>query len=149
MVSVYSRLLTAVQAAVLFAGVAHAQSGPAKSGQGPAAGQAAVEAAKDRQKDELAEASRLLKGPEGSPECVWIGRRIVALLYRDDMDTALHHLQIYSRFGCPDSHIQSTFRCVLSQGPVDSKVPDSLNTRIHACWITPAPSEAIPRARKR
>ncbi|HZS64313.1 MAG TPA: beta-1-3, beta-1-6-glucan biosynthesis protein [Xanthobacteraceae bacterium] len=152
MVSVYSRFLTAVQAAVVFAGVAHAQSGPAKAPGQPAGGQAAVEAAKDRQKEELAEAGRLLKGPEGSPECVWLGRRVVALLWRDDVDTALRHLQIYSRFGCPDAHIQSTFRCVLSQGPVDSKVPDSLNSRIHACWITPAPaaaSEAASRTRKR
>lgn len=153
MISVYSRLLTAAFAAALLASVAHAQSGPAKSpGQAPAAGQAAVEAAKERQKDELAEAARILKGPEGNPECVWLGRRVVALLWRDDLDTALRHLQLYDRFGCPDSHVQAAFRCVLSQGPVDPKVPDSLNSRVHACWITPPPAPApatgpLPRSR--
>jgi hypothetical protein len=50
---------------------------------------------------EFAEAQRLLKGPAGYPECVWLGRRVVGLLWRDDMDTAFRHLDLYDRFGCP------------------------------------------------
>jgi hypothetical protein len=38
--------------------------------------------------EQLAEAERLLKGPAGNPECVWLGRRAVSLLWRDDLDTA-------------------------------------------------------------
>ena len=38
--------------------------------------------------DEFAEAARLLPGPAGQPECVWLGRRVVNLLWRDDLDTA-------------------------------------------------------------
>jgi hypothetical protein len=96
--------------------------------------------AKDGQKkiDEFAEAARLLQGPAGNPECVWLGRRVVNLLWRDDLDTAFRHLDLYDRFGCPGGHIQATFRCVVRQGPIDTKAPESLTGRVHACWINPA-----------
>ncbi len=63
----------------------------------------AEKTAKDSQKkiDEIAEASRVLTGPAGNPECVWLGRRVVSLLWRDDLDTAFRHLDLYDRFGCP------------------------------------------------
>ncbi|MEX1083601.1 MAG: beta-1-3, beta-1-6-glucan biosynthesis protein [Xanthobacteraceae bacterium] len=152
MIPFLPRLLTiALAAAVLVNSMpmAAAQSGPPKPAeQRPPAGQAA-DAAKERQKaDELAEAARLLDGPAGNPECVWLGRRVVSLLWRDDLDTASRHLELYDRFGCPAKHIQSTFRCVLSQGPVDPKGPDSVNSRVHACWITP-PTASTPAAASR
>jgi hypothetical protein len=96
--------------------------------------------AKEGQKsiDEIAEAARLLIGPAGNPECVWLGRRVVSLLWRDDLDTAFRHLDLYDRFGCPSSHVQATFRCVVRQGHIDPKAQDSLNTRVHTCWLNPA-----------
>ncbi len=108
--------------------------------------QAAADAAKETQKkiNEIAEASRLLTGPAGNPECVWLGRRVVSLLWRDDLDTAFRHLDLYDRFGCPSGHIQSTFRCLVRQGNIDPKVPESLNSRVHACWIDPALAAASP-----
>ena len=65
----------------------------------------AADAAKDSQKkiDEIAEAAQAVSGPAGQPECVWLGRRVVALLWRDDLDTASRHLDLYDRFGCPCS----------------------------------------------
>jgi hypothetical protein len=98
------------------------------------------EPAKDGQKkiDEFAEAARSLQGPAGNPECVWLGRRVVNLLWRDDLDTAFRHLDLYDRFGCPGGHIQETFRCVVRQGAIDPKSPESLSARVHACWINPA-----------
>src|SRR5262249_11934483 len=74
----------------------------------------AADAAKETQKkiDEIAEATRTLTGPAGNPECVWLGRRVVNLLWRDDLDTAFRHLDLYDRFGCPSAHIQATFRCL-------------------------------------
>src|SRR6266567_3181539 len=95
--------------------------------------------AKDVQKkiDEFAEAERLLGGPAANPECLWLGRRVVSLLWRDDLDTAFRHLDLYDRFGCPAGHIQATFRCLVRQGPIDAKAPDSLNGRIHDCWNNP------------
>jgi hypothetical protein len=118
---------------------AFAQNSDAKTleQQAPAAGQ---DAAKEAQKiDEFAEAQRVLNGPAGNPECVWLGRRVVSLLWRDDLDTAFRHLDLYDRFGCPSGHIQATFRClVLHANTIDPKAGDSLNGRVHACWINPS-----------
>jgi hypothetical protein len=127
-------------AAIFSAQAAQAQSGdpkPAERARQQAAGQ---DAGKDGQKpDEFAEAARVVAGPAGNPECVWLGRRVVSLMSRDDMDTAFRHLDLYDRFGCPAQHIQMTFRCLVRQGSaIDQKAPDSLNSRVHACWINPA-----------
>ena len=89
--------------------------------------------------DEFAEAERLLGGPAANPECLWLGRRVVSLLWRDDLDTAFRHLDLYDRFGCPGGHVQATFRCLVRfYNQIDPKVPDSLSGRVHACWINPA-----------
>lgn len=109
-------------------------------------------AAKETQKvDEYGEAQHAINGPAGNPECVWLGRRVVSLLWRDDLDTAFRHLDLYDRFGCPSGHIQAAFRClVLHSNTIDPKVPDSLNGKVMACWInpllevTPAPPAAAP-----
>src|SRR3954468_24204354 len=122
---------------------ASAQNNDAKSGDKPAAAQPA-DPAKDaqRQVDEFAEASRLVTGPAGNPECVWLGRRVVGLMWRDDMDTAFRHLDLYDRFGCPGPHIQAAFRCVVRQGSnIDPKSPQSLNSRVHTCWLNPAAAQ--------
>jgi hypothetical protein len=106
------------------------------------------ESGKDGQKkvDDYAEAERLLGAPAGNPECVWLGRRVVSLLWRDDLDTAFRHLDLYDRFGCPAGHIQTAFRCVVRHGPIDPKAPDSLNGRIHECWNNPGNDPAIAPA---
>jgi hypothetical protein len=88
-------------------------------------------------RDDLADVSKQIAGPAGNPECVWLGRRVVNLLWRDDLDTAFRHLDLYDRFGCPGGHIQATFRCVVKQGPIDPKASD-IQARIHSCWINPA-----------
>src|SRR6476619_7950030 len=79
---------------------AFAQSGG--NGKPPEPQKPAADAVKESQKkiDEIAEATRLLTGPAGNPECVWLGRRVVSLLWRDDLDTAFRHLDLYDRFGC-------------------------------------------------
>jgi hypothetical protein len=98
--------------------------------------------------DEINEAGRTLTGPAANPECVWIGRRVVRLLSQDDLDTAFRHLDIYDRFGCPGNHIQATFRCLLKQGIPDAKAADTLNARVHSCWLNPTmtatPAAATP-----
>jgi hypothetical protein len=125
-------------AALLFAAAqpVFAQSGNDK----PPEQKPATDAVKESQKkiDEIAEAARLLTGPAANPECIWLGRRVVSLLWRDDLDTAFRHLDLYDRFGCPSGHIQATFRCLVRQGNIDPKAPESLNSRIHACWINPS-----------
>jgi hypothetical protein len=111
-----------------------------------AAGEAAKPDPAQRQKDELIEAGKVLTGPAANPECVWLGRRVVGLLSRDDLDTAFRHLDIYDRFGCPGSHIQATFRCLLKQGIPDAKAADTLNARVHSCWINPTSAPAAAQA---
>ena len=89
--------------------------------------------------EEYAEIQHAINGPAGNPECVWLGRRVVSLLWRDDIETAFRHLDLYDRFGCPSGHIQATFRClILHSNSIDPKAPDSLNGRVNACWIDPA-----------
>jgi hypothetical protein len=99
-----------------------------------------ADAAKEEKKkiDEFAEAARILPGAAGQPECVWTGRRVVSLLWRDDLDTALRQLEIYDRFGCPGDHLQQAFRCVVRQGEIDKKSTDSIGMRVAACWLTPS-----------
>ena len=120
-----------------------AQATDSKSADKPAA--SGQETPKESQKvDEFAEAQRALNGPAGNPECVWLGRRVVSLLWRDDLDTAFRHLDLYDRFGCPSAHIQASFRCLILHGSnIDPKAADSLNSRVQACWINPA-APAVP-----
>jgi hypothetical protein len=129
---------------------AFAQSTDAKpADKAPAAGQ---EAPKEAQKiDEFAEAQRAISGSAGNPECVWLGRRVVSLLWRDDLDTAFRHLDLYDRFGCPSAHIQASFRCLIQHGVnIDPKAADSLSAHVQSCWINPllppapAPAAAAP-----
>jgi hypothetical protein len=121
---------------------AFAQSGtpnPQDPSVKPAAANTA-EGTKDnkRKTDEFVEASQAINGPAGNPECVWLGRRVVSLMWRDDLDTAFRHLDLYDRFGCPGGHVQATFRCLTRFGDqIDDKVPRSLSDRIQACWINP------------
>jgi hypothetical protein len=118
-----------------------AQSGtPAPQDQQKNAPDSKAEAIKDNERKaaEFVEAQQALNGPGGNPECVWLGRRVVRLMWLDDLDTAFRHLDLYDRFGCPGGHVQASFRCLTRFGAqIDDKVPRSLDTRIHACWINP------------
>jgi len=87
--------------------------------------------------EEIAEVGRQLTGPAANPECYWLGKKVINLMVRDDVDTAFRHLDLYDRFGCPAGHIQATFRCVVRQGPIDPKAEEKIANRVHACWINP------------
>src|SRR5262245_37309142 len=123
-------------------GVVLAQSGSpaAQDQQKNAPDSKSAEAIKDNERKaaEFVEAQQAINGPAGNPECVWLGRRVVRLMWLDDLDTAFRHLDLYDRFGCPGGHVQASFRCLTRFGAqIDDKVPRSLDTRIHACWINP------------
>ncbi|MHC2251082.1 putative membrane protein [Bradyrhizobium embrapense] len=127
------------------AGGAFAQSGtpnpPDQAKQQPGQPDANANAAREanqRKVEEFVEAQQAINGPAGNPECVWLGRRVVRLMWNDDLDTAFRHLDLYDRFGCPGGHVQAAFRCLTRFGAqIDSKVSGSLDGRIHACWINP------------
>ena len=139
---------TLAAALILSVVPASAQSGDAKPAEKPKAQTEgpAKDAAGSKKAEELADTAKAINGPAGNPECVWLGRRVVNLLWRDDHDTAFRHLDLYDRFGCPGGHIQATFRCVVRQGAIDPKAPESLNARVQACWINPATQPAPPAA---
>ena len=144
--AVFRHLAVPALALLIGIGSALAQSGDSRSqdqsGKSAAANAAQpADAAKENQRktDEFAEAAQAINGPAGNPECVWFGRRVVRLMWLDDIDTALRHLDLYDRFGCPGGHVQATFRCLTRFGAqIDPKVADTLNSRVHACWINPA-----------
>ncbi len=118
-----------------------AQSGKPRTQEQPKQARRSPGPAKDNQRkvDEFAEAAQAINGPAGNPECVWLGRRVVSLMWRDDLDTAFRHLDLYDRFGCPGGHIQATFRCLVRLGDIRSqRRQESLTGRVHACWINPA-----------
>lgn len=105
---------------------------------------AALEAQR-RSIEEFNEAAKL-PGTAGLPECVWTGRRIAALLWNDDIDTARRHLEIYERFGCPTEHLKLAFRCLVRQGKIDPKARERVDARVHQCWINPDYIAAPPAA---
>src|SRR5262249_24799434 len=112
-------------------------------------------AAKDRGRtDGVAESARppagpapRMTGPAARGECVWLGERAVGLMWKDDLDTAFRHLELYDRFGCPGEHVQVSFRCVVRQGNIDQKdqkATDAFNKRVHDCWLDPALPSVAP-----
>jgi hypothetical protein len=86
---------------------------------------------------EFKEAAAKLSLSSGASECVWTGRRIASLLWRDDIDTARRYIDLYDRFNCSSEHLKLVFRCVIEQGPLDPKAADRLASRVHSCWIAP------------
>lgn len=139
--AVLRHLAVAGIALLIGSGGVFAQSGtpaPDQSGKPPAANSADVNRDNQRKTDEFVEATQAINGPAGNPECVWLGRRVVRLMWLDDLDTAFRHLDLYDRFGCPGGHVQATFRCLTRfGGQIDPKVAETLSSRIHACWINP------------
>jgi len=97
----------------------------------------AEQQAQQRAIDEYKEAAEKLTSSAGAPECVWTGRRIESLLWRDDIDTARRYIDLYDRFGCSSEHLKLAFRCIIQQGPIDPKAADKLASRVHNCWIAP------------
>lgn len=127
-------------------GSAFAQSNTPE--QKPAEQKSPEEQAKEAQRrsiEEYTEAAKL-PGNAGLPECVWSGRRITMLLWRDDIDTARRHMELYERFGCPTEHLKIAFRCLVRQGNIDSKSPERLSERVHACWVNPDAPPPAPAA---
>ncbi|MFG1281236.1 hypothetical protein [Xanthobacter autotrophicus] len=145
--------LPLLAAAIVFACLSPAAAQNQPADQKPAAEQltpeqkAAAEAQR-RSVEEFTEAAKL-PGTAGLPECVWTGRRIAALLWRDDIDTARRHLEMYQQFGCPTEHLKLAFRCLVRQGNIDPKAQERLGGRVHQCWVNPdyiaaAPPPAAP-----
>jgi len=150
-VAVLRRVAAAGLVLLIGSAGAFAQSGSPtpqdQQGKAPSGNQADPIKDNQRKTDEFVEAAQAINGPGGNPECVWLGRRVVRLMWRDDLDTAFRHLDLYDRFGCPGGHVQAAFRCLVRQGQIDPKALESLSARVHACWINPTEAaQAMPPA---
>jgi len=127
-------------AVAISTGAALAQSGGQDQSKAPPTNAAADAAtAKDQQRkaNQFSQAAQAINGPAGNPECVWLGRRVVGLMWNDDLDTAFRHLDLYDRFGCPGGHIQAAFRCLTRFVP-NPKENDAFNDLVQTCWVNPA-----------
>jgi hypothetical protein len=115
-----------------------AEQKPPEQGQGQVADKAnAQQQAREKDLAEYKEAAEKLSSSAGAPECVWTGRRIVSLLWRDDIETAQRYFSLYERFSCSPEHLKLAFRCVIERGPLDPKATDRLASRVHGCWVAP------------
>jgi len=141
MVFVCMRIAAAALGAVLLLSAAtsvSAQSGDPKAGAPRPQNEADAKKDAQRKFNVIAEAAKVLGGPAGHSECVWLGVRVVGRMYHDDLDTAFRHLDLYDRFGCPAGHIPATFRCLLrNAGSIDLKQQESLLAKVDACWVNP------------
>lgn len=138
--ALFQRVAASSLALLIGIGGAIAQSGDSRAQDQAPKPPSTTDATKDSQRktDEFVEAAQAINGPAGNPECVWLGRRVVRLMWLDDLDTAFRHLDLYDRFGCPGGHVQAAFRCLTRfGGSIDPKVAETLNGRVHACWINP------------
>lgn len=66
-------------------------------------------------------------------ECMWIGKRIVNLLRREDVDTAHTFDRFYAAFGCPIVHLGKAFGCVVAS----ESEREAIDERIDRCWADP------------
>lgn len=125
-----------VQGGILLAQAAQAP------GQAPAASQPApAGGSQGRTADQPQIAGREeANKPERQAECMWIGQRVVSLLWRDDVNTAREQMNFYERFKCPSEHVGIAFRCVIRQSERQPQQTD-LNARIYGCWMAPEISE--------
>ena len=70
-------------------------------------------------------------------ECAWVGKRVVSLLVRDDVDTATDFTRFYAMFHCPEAHIGSTLACVVSD-PGAAREGAALTEHVDLCWANPS-----------
>lgn len=96
-----------------------------------------AEARAQEEVEQYKQAAARLSLTAGAAECVWTGRRIESLLWRDDVDTARRYIDLYDRFGCSAEHLKLAFRCLIRQGPIDPKAADRLAARVQSCWLDP------------
>lgn len=147
MILMHPYRLPLLAAAIVFACLSPASAQTQPADQKPpaelTAEQKAAVAEQRRSVEEFNEAAKL-PGAAGLPECVFTGRRIAALIWNDDVDTARRHLEFYERFGCPTEHLKVAVRCLVRQGKIDTKAGEKVAARAQQCWVNPDFVAAAP-----
>lgn len=103
----------------------------------------AVEPAKPAAKPPAATSAPVVlkRGDPATPECGWIGKRIIQLLSRDDVVAAGQFRQFYVGFGCSEAHLGAAFGCAVDGASIGSA--DACTARaecIDLCWESPTAS---------
>lgn len=75
------------------------------------------------------------QGPH-TPACVWLGKRVLSLLIRDDAMGAQDFTPFYVRFGCSEAHLAKAFSCVVTNDG-NANDTDVLAVRVNECWSNP------------
>ena len=73
------------------------------------------------------------------PGCMWIAKRVMLALLRDDIVAASDWQDMYRNFVCPAVRLADAFSCVVSEGPPESAA--DTRERIDACWEDPAQTQ--------
>jgi hypothetical protein len=94
---------------------------------------------KESENERRAGASAMLALEPGATrsECAWVGKRVVSLLVRDDVDTATDFTRFYAMFHCPETHIGATLACVVSD-PGAAREGAALTEHVDLCWANPS-----------
>lgn len=82
-------------------------------------------------------AAKKAPSPAVSGECAWIGKRVLSLLSRDDVDQANRFMNFYRLFGCKENHIGPSFRCVISDASAGALNAEDMAARVDRCWNSP------------
>lgn len=73
--------------------------------------------------------------PAQRTECMWLGKRTITVLLRDDLIASKGFLEIYTNLGCPIQHIGRAFGCA-TPAANHSQASD-VKTWVDACWDNP------------
>lgn len=73
--------------------------------------------------------------PAQRAECVWLGKRTITVLLRDDLIASKGFLEIYTNLGCPIQHIGRALGC--SVPAAGQSQASEVKAWVDACWTNP------------
>lgn len=76
------------------------------------------------------------RGPVAANQCVWVGKRIINLLMRDDAMGANDFMPFFTVFECSQSHLADAFGCVIANRALSDN--SAVGDQIDSCWSDPA-----------
>lgn len=74
------------------------------------------------------------------PGCMWLAKRVMLALLRDDIVAANDYQDMYKSFVCPAVRLADAFSCVVTEGAPESA--GETRERIDTCWEDPSQIQA-------
>lgn len=81
--------------------------------------------------------------------CMWLAKRVMLALLRDDIVAANDYQDMYRSFVCPAVRLADSFSCVVLEGPPESAA--DMREKIDSCWEDPSQlraAKALSAARR-